>query len=79
MNENQRSAIRFDWQIRKCPSCDLEFRNWELQYDHARESLHLQSESCGAQHVQTGNLCEKQLGHEGQHAYLGSRKAIYWG
>ena len=79
MNENWRNATRFEWRIRKCPSCELEFRDWEAQYEHARKTLHLEAESCTARHVQTGTQCEKQSGHEGQHAYLGSRKAIYWG
>lgn len=78
MNKHQRRAVRESWLIRKCPSCDLEFRDWEAQYEHARQSLHLEAESCRAQHVQTGTQCEKGSGHAGQHAYLGSHKAIYW-
>lgn len=79
MNENKRRAIRAPWQIRRCPSCDLESRDWEAQYDHARETLHLQAETCQAEHTQTGTRCEKASGHVGQHAYLGARKAILWG
>lgn len=79
MNEHKRRAIRAPWQIRKCPSCELEFHDWEAQYNHAREAVHLVAESCTAQHVQTGKNCEKGAGHQGQHAYLGSAKAILWG
>lgn len=78
MNETQRNATRAPWLIRKCPSCELEFRDWEAQYEHARTEQHGMASSCHAVHIQTNMQCEKNSNHEGQHAYLGSRKAILW-